>query len=190
MAIKYLPPLPADQVEVDNDRARWPCFFPSSLGLITSWDESGQPNLMPCGSTTIISRHPLVITPCVSYAAINERYAPRKSLDSIRRTGRFGCSVGYVSDDVVAAIRYAGNVSLAQDPHKVRNAGLVVQPEEWAPVLPSMPLHFDCEVTGEVRLGTHIMFLGEVRKVRLRHDVTPANPLTWCPWADVVPVVR
>jgi hypothetical protein len=30
MAIKYLSPLPEDQVEVDNDRARWPCFFPSS----------------------------------------------------------------------------------------------------------------------------------------------------------------
>ena len=30
MAIKHLPPLPQDQVEVDNVRARWPCFFPSS----------------------------------------------------------------------------------------------------------------------------------------------------------------
>lgn len=26
MAFKLLPPLPQDQVEVDNDRARWPCF--------------------------------------------------------------------------------------------------------------------------------------------------------------------
>jgi len=188
MAIKHLPPLPSDQVEVDNDRARWPCFFPSSVGMITSWDSDGVPNLMPCGSTTIVSRHPLVITPCVSYAAINERYAPRKSLESIRRTGRFGCGVPYVSDDVVAAIRYAGNVSLVRDPYKLRNAGLDVEADPWAPVLRAMPVHFDCEVTSEVRLGTHIMFMGEVKRIRLRRDVTADNPLHWCPWADVVPV--
>jgi flavin reductase (DIM6/NTAB) family NADH-FMN oxidoreductase RutF len=40
---------------------------------------------------------------------------------------------------------------------------------------------------GEVRLGTHIMFLGEVRRIRVRADVTPNNPMEWCPWADVVP---
>jgi flavin reductase (DIM6/NTAB) family NADH-FMN oxidoreductase RutF len=187
MAIKHLAALPEDQVEVDNDKARWPCFFPSSVGMITSWDAPGVPNLMPCGSTTIVSRHPLIVTPCVSYAAINQRYAPRKSLVSIRETGRFGCGVPYVSDDIVSAIRYSGNVSLAGDPDKLENAGLAILPEPWAPVLPSMPVHFDCEVVGEVRLGTHIMFLGEVKRIRIREDLSPANPLTWCPWADIVP---
>ncbi len=186
MAIKHLAALSSAQVEVNNDKARWPCFFPSSVGMITSWDAAGVPNLMPCGSTTIVSRHPLVVTPCVSYAAINERYAPRKSLDSIRKTGRFGCGVPYVSDDVVSAIRYAGNVSLAHDLEKLTNAGLAVLSGEWAPILPSMPVHFDCEVVGEVRLGTHIMFLGEVKRIRIRGDVTPSNPLTWCPWAELV----
>ncbi len=188
MALKHLPALPADQIEVDNDRARWPCFFPSSVGMITSWDSEGVPNLMPCGSTTIVSRHPLVITPCVSYAAINERYAPRQSLASIRRTGRFGCGVPYINDDIVAAIRYTGNVSLARDRGKIENAGLAVSADEWAPVLPAMPIHFDCEVIGEVRLGTHIMFLGAVKRIRVRSDVTPINPLTWYPWAEVVAV--
>jgi flavin reductase (DIM6/NTAB) family NADH-FMN oxidoreductase RutF len=188
MAVKHLPPLPSDQVEVDNDRARWPCFFPSSVGMITSWDSSGAPNLMPCGSTTIISRHPLVVSPCVSYAAINDRYAPRRSLESIRRTGRFGCGVPYVSDDIIASIRYAGNISLARDPGKVANAGLALTRNDWAPMLAAMPVHFDCKVVGEVRLGTHIMFLGEVTRIRVRDDVTPANPLTWYPWAEIVPV--
>ncbi len=44
MAIKYLPPLATDQVEIDNDRARWPCYFPSSLGLISTWDSVCAPN--------------------------------------------------------------------------------------------------------------------------------------------------
>jgi flavin reductase (DIM6/NTAB) family NADH-FMN oxidoreductase RutF len=188
MAIKYLPPLPEDQVEVDNDRARWPCFFPSSVGMITTWAADGIPNLMPCGSTAVVSRHPLVIAPCVSYAAINERYAPRATLDIIRRTGKFGCGVPFIDDLIVSAIRYAGNISLAQDPGKVAHAGLEVEQAEWAPMLPSLPIHVECQVVGEVRLGTHIMFLGEARRIRVRTDVTPNNPLEWCSWADVVPV--
>ncbi|RCJ23207.1 hypothetical protein A6S26_01225 [Nostoc sp. ATCC 43529] len=187
MAVKYLPPLPEDQVEVDNDRARWPCFFPSSAGMITCWAEDGTPNLMPCGSTTIVSRHPLVITPCISYAKINERYAPRVSLDIIRKTGKFGCGVPFINDVVIDAIKYAGNTSLAKDPQKIARAGLQVEPNDWAPVLPALPIHFDCEVIGEVTLGTHIMFLGEVRQIRVRADVTPENPIEWLPWANVVP---
>jgi len=190
MAVKLLPPLPEDQLEVDNDRARWPCFFPSSAGMITTWAADGVPNLMPCGSTTIVSRQPLVITPCVSYAAINVRYAPRASLDIIRKTRRFGCAVPFINDTVLGAIRYAGNISFSQDRGKVVHAGLAVDPAEWAPVLPALPVHFDCQVVGEVRLGTHIMFLGEVRQIRLRADVTPKNPIEWCPWADVVSAQR
>jgi len=188
MAIKHLPPLPEDQVEVNNDRARWPCFFPSSVGMITTWTEAGQPNVMPCGSTTIISRHPLIITPCVSYAAINERYAPRATLDAIRRSGRFGCGVPFIEETVLGAIKYCGNVSISDNPHKVRDAGFDVEPSSWAPIPTTLPVYFECEVSGEVRLGTHIMFLGEVRRIRVRADVTPDNPMEWCPWADVVPV--
>jgi flavin reductase (DIM6/NTAB) family NADH-FMN oxidoreductase RutF len=188
MAIKHLPPLPKDQVEVDNDRARWPSFFPSSCGMITSWGFDGTPNLMPCGSTTIVSRHPLIISPCVSYAKINDRYAPRVTLDIIRKTGKFGCGVPYISETIINAMKYAGNNSLAHDPNKILNSGLHVEHSEYGPVLKEMPVHFDCEVTGEIRLGTHIMFLGEVKRIRVRADVTPENPLEWCPWATVTPV--
>jgi flavin reductase (DIM6/NTAB) family NADH-FMN oxidoreductase RutF len=189
-AVKYLPPLPKDQVEVDNDRARWPCFFPCSLGMITTWAAPGVPNLMPCGSTTVISRHPLTIAVCVSYAAINARYAPRATLGILRDVKRFGCGVPFLNDAVLNAIRYAGNTSFADDPQKVARTSLTMDNSEWAPVLTDLPIHFDCEVVGEVRLGTHIMFLGQVRHIRVRADVGPANPLDWCPWADVSPVLQ
>ncbi|HTO14113.1 MAG TPA: flavin reductase [Candidatus Binatia bacterium] len=187
MAVKHLPPEVADQVEVDNDRARWPCFFPSSVGLISTWAADDRPNLMPCGSTTVLSRHPLVITPCVGYAAINERYAPRLTLELIRKNRAFGCGVPFISDQVVAAIKYAGNVSMQAAGDKVARAGLAVEGGGPAPVLTDLPVHFDCEVLDEVRLGTHVMFLGAVRRIRLRPDVSAANPLEWCPWADVRP---
>jgi flavin reductase (DIM6/NTAB) family NADH-FMN oxidoreductase RutF len=186
MAVKLLPPLPDDQVEVDNDRARWPCFFPSAAGMITSWAEPGVPNLMPCGSTTIVSRHPLTFAIAVSYAPINQRYAPRASLNIIRKTGRFGCGVPFINDAVLDAIRYAGNTSLSMDANKVANSGLSIYPLEWAPVLAALPLHFDCQVIDEVRLGTHILFLGEVRRIIARKDLTPQNPLQWCAWPGLV----
>jgi flavin reductase (DIM6/NTAB) family NADH-FMN oxidoreductase RutF len=187
MAIKHLPPEAADQVEVDNDRARWPCFFPSSVGMITTWAADDRPNLMPCGSTTVLSRHPLVITPCVGYAAINERYAPRLTLELIRKNRAFGCGVPFISDQVIAAIKYAGNISMQAGGDKVARAGLAVERGGPSPVLTDLPVHFDCEVLDEVRLGTHVMFLGAVKRIRVRPDVTAANPLEWCPWADVRP---
>jgi len=187
MAVKYLPPLPEDQIEVNNDRARWPCFFPSSVGMITTWHEPGVPNIIPCGSTTIISRHPLIVAPCVSYAAINDRYAPRASLTTIRRTGRFGCGVPFIEDTILRAIKYCGNVSIANNRDKVKEAGLEIEPSEWAPMPTALPVYFECEVVDEVRLGTHVMFLGEVKRIRVRADVTPDRPLEWCAWADVTP---
>jgi flavin reductase (DIM6/NTAB) family NADH-FMN oxidoreductase RutF len=188
MAVKHLPPLAEDQMEVDNDRARWPCFFPSSAGLITTWAGDGLPNVMPCGSTTIVSRHPLVIAPCVSYAAINIRYAPRATLGILQRTKRFGCGVPFIHDAIIDAIRQTGNVSIETDRNKVARAGLTAEAKSSAPVLSAVPVHFDCAVVDQVRLGTHVMFLGEVQSIRVRADVTPENPIEWYPWADVVPV--
>ncbi len=185
MAIKLLPPLPEDQVEVDNDRARWPCFFPSSCGLITTYDNRGTPNVMPCGSTTVISRNPFVIAPCVSYTNINERYAARRSLDLIRERGRFGCSVPYIGDTIVDAIKYCGNNSLSDDENKALNSGLTLASSEYGPLVKDAPVHFDCEVVGEVMLGTHILFLGRVAGIHVHPDVTPENPLNWCPWPGI-----
>jgi flavin reductase (DIM6/NTAB) family NADH-FMN oxidoreductase RutF len=185
MAVKHLPPLPEEQVEVDNDRARWPCFFPSSVGMITTWHDEGVANIMPCGSTTVVSRHPLVISPCVSYAAINERYAPRETLQSLRARGKFGCGVPFIDDRIVEAIKYAGTTSIRQDPGKAAHSGLDVRPEPWAPVLADLPVQFDCEVIAERALGTHIMFFGEVKRIRVRDDVGPDNALQWCPWASL-----
>lgn len=180
--VKHLPPL-EEQVEVDNDRARWPCFFPSSLGLISTWDADGRANVIPCGSTTIVSRKPLIVSPCISYAAINERYAPRGTLTRIREAGRFGCGVAYHDPAFVQAIGYLGNVSLRDDPDKVAHSGLTVRRLGRSPLIAESPVHFDCRVVGEERLGTHIMFFGEVERIYVRDDVSPDCPIAWCPWA-------
>ncbi|MGH8490337.1 MAG: flavin reductase family protein [Gammaproteobacteria bacterium] len=186
MAVKFLPPLPEDQVEVDNDRARWPCFFPSSAGMIATLDSSGVPNLMPCGSTTMLVRQPLCIGICVSYAEINIRYAPRGSLRALNDSKRFGCGVPFINDTIVDAMRYAGNISIAQDKDKIQHAGLQVEANEWSPVFPALPIHFFCDVVRVIRLGTHFLYLGKVSALRIREDVNIDNPLRWYPYPDVI----
>ena len=186
MSCKYLSPLPEDQVEVDNDKARWPCFFPSSLGMITSYDENGIANIMPCGSTTIVSRHPFVVAICISYAEINERYAPRASLKFIRNQRRFGCGVGYINDAVTNAIQFTGTVSLNDNNQKAAMCGLKVEAREWAPMISSLPIHFECKVISEQKLGTHVLFFGEVKNILVRKDVNTDQPLEWSPWAELI----
>ena len=182
MAVKYLSR--EDPWILDDDQARWPCFFPQSAAMITS-RHGDRMNVMPCGSTTIVSRNPLIVAPCVSYAQINQRYAPRASLELIRASGRFGAAVPFLDDGVVSAIKYTGNTSLVHDSEKLWRTGLSVGEWRGLPYLPELPVYFDCRVTGEIRLGTHIMFLGTVEAIRVRSDLTSENPLTWCTWADV-----
>lgn len=190
MAYKMLPSLPQDQVEVDNDAARWPCFFPSSLGMITTWGADGEPNVMPCGSTVVVSRSPMSIGIAVGYARVNERYAPRATLDNLRRAGHFGCGVAYASLDLAEAIRYVGTTSIADDPRKVHSSGLQLITDVDQPVIAGLPLHFDCRIVHEQPLGTHVLFVGEVERILCRSDVDRENPLTWAPFAAVPPESR
>jgi flavin reductase (DIM6/NTAB) family NADH-FMN oxidoreductase RutF len=53
------------------------------------------------------------------------------------------------------------------------------------PVTKGLPVFYECKVVGHQRLGTHIILFGEVQRIRVREDVTPENPLEWCPWPDV-----
>lgn len=186
MAFKHLEPFRRTNVnEIDNDKTRWPCFFPSSLGMITSRSADGQPNVMPCGSTTVVSRSPFVISPAVTYGGINDRYRARHTLHNIRETGWFGCGLPTVSEDIITAIRYAGNISVTEDPNKLEHTGLIFEDGEYAPILKACPIHFDCKVVDEVKLGTHSMFLGEVRRILVRKGVTADNTISWNPWPVV-----
>lgn len=186
MSIRHLEPLASGQLVVDNERARWPCFFPSSAGILTAWRDDGRPTAMPCGSSGVCSRLPLTIAACLSNSAINERYAPRATLGTVRARGQFGVGVPFTDEAVVRAIGYMGNMSGQTDPDKVRHAGLTVLDGGAAPVVAQLPIHFDCRVTGDINLGTHIMVLGQVERIHVRRDVTPERPLEWHPWAAII----
>lgn len=185
MAVLHLPETAKGQVETDSDKARWPCFFPSSVGLITTWASDGIPNLMPCGSTTMLVRNPLCIGIFVSYAEINDRYAKRATLRALDQAERFACGVPFDDANIIESIKYAGNISIDLDADKIRNAGLNFDADPWAPVISQLPITFLCEVVEKQSLGTHIMYLGQVKSIRMRDDVSKDNPLIWHPYPEL-----
>jgi len=182
MSVKHI----KSKIEFDNDLSRYPCFYPSSIGMITSRTEDGIPNVIPCGSTTVISRNPLVIGVAIGYADINDRYSPRASLDIIRKSKKFGCGVPFINDMVLNAIAYSGNVSLKDDKQKLIHSGLQIDQDSHVPILQDLPINFECNVIKEIKLGTHVLFLGEVRKIYSRVDLDKDNSIKWFPWADIV----
>jgi flavin reductase (DIM6/NTAB) family NADH-FMN oxidoreductase RutF len=185
-AIKHLPTV-GSRIEIDNDQSRWPCFFPSSLGMITVEDRDGTLGGLACGSTTVISRHPIAVAICVSYARINERYAPRASLDLLHRADRFGCGVPIYRADVLDAITYLGNVSRRLDADKVASCGLTVRRLGATIGFDELPAHYGCRIVERIRLGTHLMIIGEVEELLVRPELAPDRPLEWCPWAGQLP---
>jgi hypothetical protein len=96
----------------------------TSLGILTVQDRNGSLGGLSCGSTTVVLLHPLTVAICVSYAPINERYAPRASLELFAAADRFGCGAPIYRKDVIEAIDYLGNVSRRADIHKIGCCGL------------------------------------------------------------------
>ncbi|MFC2150225.1 flavin reductase [Calditrichota bacterium] len=187
-SILKVPMKPTDEMVRNPDKARWPCFFPSSLGIISSQDRAGNVNVIPCGSTTVLTRHPFSITIAVAYADINERYAKRSSLDMILESGNFGCGVPFIHEKLVDVIWYTGNTQFKNNPQKVANTGLDISVGEYGAIINDLPIHFDCEVSNTTRLGTHILITGTIKHILIRKDLNQQTPLEWCPWADVVEV--
>ena len=176
--------------EADNDRARWPCFFPAPLLVITVVAEDGRFNMMPCGSTMMVNRHPLTIAASIAYAEINVRYRRRETLEMIERAGVFGVCVFSDQEHFVEAVNLSGNLSIADGIDKFRDAGLTpLRGRETGTVLvKEAPVCYECRLAEARRLGTHKMLFGEVLAVTLDQRIARGDTrLLWHPLAKIVP---
>ena len=189
MRVLVLPTGPV--YEADNDRARWPCFFPAPLLVITAAAADGRTNMMPCGSTMMVNRHPLTIAACVAYAEINVRYRRRETLAMIEDAGVFGVCVFSDEDRFVEAVNLSGNLSVADGVDKFRRAGLtpIVGRETGTVLVKEAPICYECRLVGTRRLGTHKMLLGEVAAITMDPRLARGDAqLLWHPLPRIVPV--
>jgi flavin reductase (DIM6/NTAB) family NADH-FMN oxidoreductase RutF len=125
----------------------------------------------------MLLRHPLTMTICVSCACINQRYAPRASLELFEGADCFGCGVPVYRHEVLEAIGYLGNVSRRLDPDKVACCGLTPRELGSTVGFDEVPVHYSCRIVHRMRLGTHMMVFGEVDEVLVRPEVASETPL-------------
>ena len=92
----------------------------------------------------------------------------------IRKAGSFGCGVAYIDEEITKAIRYSGTTSFANDREKIANSDPTSHLAHGSEI-DDLPIHFECVLVGEIRLGTHIMLLGEVKTILVRGDVSTEN---------------
>ena len=117
-----------------------------------------------------MSRQPLVIAPCVSYAAVNERYAPglpRHILES----GCFGCGVPFINDAVLGSFALRRQHVAAHHVAKQVNSGFLHRGGRPGADPDGPAALYECEVIGTEHLGTHVMIFGKVTRIRVGADV-------------------
>ena len=124
-------------------------------------------NLVTVAWTGTVNSDP----PTVSISLRKERY----SHDLIAHSGEF--VINLADEALCRAVDFCG-VRSGRDLNKAEAAGLRYMPAdqmETAPAVEGTPVSLSCRVKQVIELGSHDLFLGEVRAVQVRKDLTDAK---------------
>ena len=124
-------------------------------------------NLVTVAWTGTVNSDP----PMVSISLRKERY----SHDLIAHSGEF--VINLADEALCRAVDFCG-VRSGRDLNKAEAAGLRYIPAELmetAPAVDGAPVSMSCRVKQVIELGSHDLFLGEVKAVQVRKDLTDAN---------------
>ena len=134
--------------------------------VLVSCAEKGHPenrNLVTVAWAGTVNSEP----PMVSVSLRKERY----SHDLILNSGEY--VVNLVDESMCKAVDFCG-VRSGRDLDKAASLGLTYCPAEGmdiAPAVDGAPLSLSCRVRQMVELGSHDLFLGEVKAIRVRKDL-------------------
>lgn len=155
----------AEIKKLTSDQAKWPIFFPSSVGIIGSLDDNKNSNFMPCGSTTVVNRHPFQFAVAVSHLNNNLRYRKRYSLKNILKRKKITLGVPYSSSGILRMINYMGNVSKMNFNEKINNVKFEMSKCNYGPIFNELPITYGCELYKKIKLKTHTLLIFTVKKV-------------------------
>ena len=90
----------------------------------------------------------------------------RFSFEILRKTGEF--VINLPTESLARAIDFCG-VRSGRDIDKIDACGLSLLPGETvqAPLVAESPVHLECQITQELPLGSHHMFLARISAVRV-----------------------
>lgn len=153
----------SEQIKLSNNQAKWPIFFPSSLGIIGSSKES-KPNFMPCGSTFVVSRYPMTIGIAISHSKINERYRFRNTLNNITKNKKFTVGVPFNNSNLINWINFMGNITSIDYPNKMNFIDFNYKKNNYGPYLNDIPITMMCESIKKIKMKTHTLIIGKIKK--------------------------
>ncbi len=145
--------------------------------LVTSLSRQGIPNALAVAWSGTVCSHP----PMVSISIRPERY----SYGLIREREEFVISL--VSRPLLRALDYCG-VRSGRDEDKFTACGLTPldMGEIGTPGIDTSPLCLGCRVTQILPLGSHHLFLAQIRNARIREDLVDATGRIALEKADLV----
>ncbi|CUO74928.1 Flavoredoxin [[Eubacterium] contortum] len=134
-------------------------LYPLPAVMVSAGDKEGNQNILTIAWTGTICTNP----PMVYISVRPERY----SYQMIKDTGEF--VINLTTEKLAKATDYCG-VRSGRDTDKWKETGLTSGPAEsllYAPVIKECPVSIECRVTEIKELGSHHMFLAEVKTVQV-----------------------
>ena len=134
-------------------------LYPLPAVMVSTGDKAGNKNILTVAWTGTICTNP----PMVYISVRPERF----SYQMIKDTGEF--VINLTTEKLAKATDYCG-VRSGRDTDKWKETGLTPGPAEplkYAPVIKECPVSIECRVTEIKELGSHHMFLAEVKTVQV-----------------------
>ncbi len=141
-------------------------LFPLPATMVSCEDDIGRRNIITISWTGICCSEP----PMLSIAVRKGRY----SYDIIRRSGMFGMNIP--NEDLTAAMDFCGNNS-GRDIDKFGACDLTPTKGEvvGALLIKECPVSLECLVKHFIELGSHTIFIAEIKSTHIDEDVVDSN---------------
>lgn len=133
-------------------------LYPLPAVMVSVADKEGKPNIITVAWAGTVCTNP----PMVSISVRPERY----SYHMIEETGEF--VINLTTEELAFATDYCG-VKSGRDVDKFQMAQLTPEAAETvkAPVIKESPVNIECKVVKKEELGSHHMFIAEVKAVQV-----------------------
>jgi flavin reductase (DIM6/NTAB) family NADH-FMN oxidoreductase RutF len=136
--------------------------IPTPVWVIGSYDKAGKPNVMTSSWVGICCSKPASLMTCLREATYTH--------GNIMARKAFTVNIASESSAPLAA--YVGRVS-GRNVDKFKETGLTPVKSTLvdAPYIKEFPLIVECRLTKTVELGSHTMFIGEIRDVKADQSI-------------------
>ncbi len=141
-------------------------FFPNPVFVVSSYDADDRANAITLAWGGVASSNP----PSISIAVRPSRYSYRNIME------RKAFTVNLPAVDQAKQVDYFGLVS-GRDVDKFKATGLtaIKANEVDAPLIAEFPYNMECVVTYSLDLGSHTLFIGEVKQIHAAEHLLGEN---------------